>query len=61
MTRLWNWGTRRVPRTAIAILGKDQCPGCLARKDSIGRFEPGFCGPLCMVRQARDKWIAANR
>lgn len=33
---------------------KADCDGCRALVDELGRYEPGFCGPLCLMRRVRD-------
>lgn len=34
---------------------RDECPGCAAGRDALGRLPVGFCGPDCLARKTRDE------
>jgi hypothetical protein len=33
---------------------KEDCPGCVKKRDKLGRMPIGFCGPDCLMRKVRD-------
>ncbi len=54
-TQRW-WLGKTFAQSQPAIT-KETAPCCLAKKDSLGRFQPGFCGDDCVRRVQRDEWF----
>lgn len=34
---------------------KEDCPGCVAKTDGLGRLPIGDCGPDCLMRRERER------